>query len=135
MFGYQRMNAADARTDIHAEPLGVDAFGGHAAVLIRLRSRRDGVLAVEVGLADVPLRHIEGGVETADFARELALIVRDIELGNGIDAADALFHIFPGRFCVIAERRNRAQPCYDDSFFHKKPSFAQNLSKEMRAFA
>lgn len=73
MFFDQRAHAADARTDVHAEPLGRNAFGGHAAVVIRLRRRGDRVLRKKIRPADFAARNIERRVKPAHLARKAHL--------------------------------------------------------------
>ena len=112
----KRFQAADAAADDDAEALAIDLFQIEAAVGHRHFRRRHGELRETIGAARV-LRVLEKifRLEVADFGRDLAIVPFGIEGPDPLDPADAIEAIAPEGVDVIADRRDSAEACENDS--------------------
>ncbi len=118
----QSFQAADAAAHDRAEAGAVDFLHIHAAVGHRHFRRRHGQLRKTVRSPGV-LRILEKifWLEVANFAADLAIVVRGIEGLDPLNAADAVFEIAPKSLDIVADRRDRAEARDNDSaIFHQR---------------
>ena len=112
----ERFQATDAAADNDAEALAIDLLQIEAAVGHRHFCRRHRELSETIGAAWV-LRVLEKifRLEVADFGRDLAIVPFGIEGLDSLDSADAIEAIAPEAVDVIADRRDSAEACENDS--------------------
>ena len=112
------VQAADARAIDDARAQRIERAWGQAGLVDRLLGGCDGKVAVLVHALGLALLDILGHVEVLDLGGQLNLIVGDVHMGNGADAAFAFFERLPEGGHIVANRRDRAHACDDDSFHH-----------------
>ena len=115
--------SADTRTDIDAEPGGVDGAlllsGLEAAVIHGLEGGCHGEDGERVLLADERLVHPElQGVEVLEFAADLDGQVFRGKVRDEIDAADTVYKVIPKGGNVVSDGCHKTESGDDDSFLH-----------------
>src|SRR5205085_3830273 len=113
---FERFEAADAAADDRAEAVAIYFFQIEPAVLDRHLGRSHCELNESVGPAHV-LWILENRfrIEIANFARDFAIVLRDVEGGDSADTAFAFLQRAPKCFEIIADRRDDTHSCNDDA--------------------
>ena len=125
VFRFKGADAADAGPENDRKALRQNR-ALHAALIHRLLGGGHGKLGVAVGAQHVVDFHICLRIEVPDLGAQLCFEFFGIEAGDGPNAVFAVFQAFPHLGGAVAQRRDRADACDDDSSV-----FTHNCSPHM----
>ena len=108
-----RLNTADARADERADALPVFFFEVELRILDGELCRRDSELRIAIHTLRFLLVDVLAGIEVLDFARDLRVAARCVEMRDLVDAVLPCKKRFPEGLPANADRCDRAQTCYD----------------------
>ena len=111
------MKAADAGSNDYADAVLVEIpVSLETGILHSLTGCDHGVLRIEVKLTQLFAVEVGCGVEVLDFAGELRLELRGVEVSDGAGAGASFHGVMPRSGHIISEGSDSAKACYDNSF-------------------
>ena len=111
------VKAADAGSNDYADAVLVEIpVSLETGILHSLTGCDHGVLRIEVKLTQLFAVEVGCGVEVLDFAGELRLELRGVEVSDGAGAGASFHGVMPRSGHIISEGSDSAKACYDNSF-------------------
>jgi hypothetical protein len=115
MLGFDERETADARAHEHADLRSRRVFDGELGLLECLQGGREPQLDETIHPTELFLVDVRRRVEVLHFAGEMHVELRGIEVRDVRRARLAFEHGVPSGLDVVAQWRDAAEPCDDDS--------------------